>query len=208
MSHLAAHSSAPAAGGASPSTPHDAVSAEELAHSFEEADQHHADLSDVAPEDWLALVIFWLMCGLVFLQFFTRYALNDSYAWTEELATNCLIGVVFIGAAMCVRRNRHIQVDILYRFLPAGPARVLATLVDLTRIGLLATIVYLGWQYIGMVGDEAMTTINWPKNIVYWAALLGFALMLARAVMVAARNWRQGYSVLERPEAYDGTETP
>jgi TRAP-type C4-dicarboxylate transport system permease small subunit len=188
------------------SHPHQAVSAEELAHSFVEADEQHADLSDTGLEEWLTLVLFWIMGGLVFTQFFTRYALNDSYSWTEELATNCLIAVVFIGAAACVRKDRHIQVDILYRFLPAGAARVLSTLVDLTRIGVLAIVVWLGWQYIGLVGDEPMTTINWPKNAVYWLALLGFALMLIRAVMVALRNWRQGYSVLERPEAYDGTE--
>jgi len=39
------------------------------------------------------------MAGLVFLQFFTRYVLNDSFAWTEELAVYCLMPVVFIG--MC-----------------------------------------------------------------------------------------------------------
>jgi TRAP-type C4-dicarboxylate transport system permease small subunit len=186
--------------------PHHAVSAEELAQSFEEAEQP-VDLSDVAPEDWFTLAMFWIMGTLVFLQFFTRYALNNSYAWTEELATDCLIAIVFIGAAACIRKDRHIQVDILYRFLPAGVSRVLATLVDLVRIGVLATIVYLGWQYIGMVGDEPMTTINWPKSIVYWLAFIGFVLMLGRAVVVAMKNWRQGYSVLERPEAYDGTET-
>ena len=58
------------------------------------------------------------MALLVFLQFFSRYVLNDSYAWTEELAVYCLIGVVFIGSAMCVRACRHIQVDFLYRYLP------------------------------------------------------------------------------------------
>ena len=187
------------------SHPHRAVSAEELAHSFEEADLHEVDLSDTGVEEWLTVLLFWIMGGLVFTQFFTRYALNDSYAWTEELATNCLIAVVFIGAASCIRKDRHIQVDVLYRFLPAGAARLLSTLVDLVRVGVLAAIVWLGWQYIGLVGDEPMTTINWPKSMVYWLALLGFALMLARAVVVAARNWRQGYSVLERPEAYDGT---
>ena len=189
------------------SHPHQPVSAEELAHSFEEADEHPVDLSDAGIEEWLTLGLFWIMGALVFTQFFTRYALNDSYAWTEELATNCLIAVVFIGAAACIRKDRHIQVDILYRFLPAGPARLLSTLVDLVRASVPAIIVWLGWQYIGLVGDEPMTTINWPKSLVYWLALLGFALMLARAVMVAVRNWRQGYSVLERPEAYDGTGT-
>jgi TRAP-type C4-dicarboxylate transport system permease small subunit len=187
------------------SQPHHAVSSEQLARSFEQADAQPVDLSDVGIEDWLTLALFWIMGALVFTQFFTRYALNDSYAWTEELATNCLIAVVFIGAAACVRKDRHIQVDILYRFLPAGAARLLSTLVDLARVGVLAVITWLGWRYIGLVGDEPMTTINWPKSAVYWLALLGFALMLLRAAAVALRNWRQGYSVLERPEAYDGT---
>ena len=30
------------------------------------------------------------MAFAVFLQFFTRYVLNDSLAWTEEIATYCL----------------------------------------------------------------------------------------------------------------------
>ena len=34
----------------------------------------------------------------------------------------------------------------------------------------------------------------------------GFALMFARSVQVALENWRQGYSILERPGAFDGTE--
>lgn len=186
---------------------HTPVSVEALAHSFDEADHHAADLSDYHYEDWGTLGIFWIMALLVFIQFFTRYVLNDSYAWTEELAVNCLVVVVFVGAAMCVRRDRHIQVDILYRFLPAPASRVLATMVDLVRVGFLVYVTILVWKYIGMVGDEPMTTINWPKVLVYWPAFAGFVLMALRAVQVAWKNWRQGYSILEKPEAYDGTES-
>ena len=183
--------------------PHAPVSVDELAHSFDEADHHAADLSDYRYEDWATFGMFWIMALLVFLQFFTRYVLNDSYAWTEELAVNCLVVVVLIGAAMCIRRDRHIQVDILYRFLPAQAARVLATMVDLVRVGFLVYVTILVWKYIGMVGDEPMTTINWPKVLVYWLAFAGFVLMALRAVQVAWKNWWQGYSILERPEAYD-----
>jgi TRAP-type C4-dicarboxylate transport system permease small subunit len=182
------------------------ASVEELAHSFEEADQHVVDLSDYRIEDWITVALFWMMTLLVFLQFFTRYVMNDSYAWTEELAVNCLIAIVFIGSAMCVRKDRHIQVDILYRFLPAKVSRVLSTLVDLVRVSFLVYITILVWKYIQLVGDEPMTTINWPKSMIYWLAFFGFLLMLFRAVQTALRNWRQGYSILEKPEAYDGPE--
>jgi TRAP-type C4-dicarboxylate transport system permease small subunit len=182
------------------------VSVESLAHEFDEADQHEVDVSEYHVEDWVTAGLFWFMALLVFMQFFTRYVMNDSFAWTEELAVNCLIAIVFIGSAMCVRKDRHIQVDILYRLLPAKLTRVLATLVDVVRVAFLGYATTLVWKYIQMVGDEPMTTLNWPKSITYWFACAGFALMTVHAVRVGFKNWRQGYSILEKPEAYDGTE--
>ena len=146
------------------------------------------------------------MAGLVFLQFFTRYVLNNSYAWTEELAVYCLIPVVFIGSAMCVRRSRHIQVNILYRYLPKAPARVLSTLVDVARTLFFAYVAYLVARYSLAVDNEPMTTIDWNKSHVYWLAFAGFVLMVVRSVQVTWVNFVQGYSILERPEAYDGVD--
>ena len=185
---------------------HRQITGDEIAHTFEEEATPKVDLGIYAFEDWVALAIFWVKALAVFLQFFTRYVLNDSYAWPEEIATYCLIGVVFIGASMCVRLSRHIQVDLAYRYLPHLVARTLSTAIDLIRIGFFGYAVRLVWIYIQIIGDEQMTTINFPKNYVYYAVLLGFVLMFARSVQVAIQNWRQGYSVLERPGAYDGSE--
>lgn len=185
---------------------HRQITADEIAHTFEEEATPKVDLGIYAFEDWVALVIFWVMALAVFLQFFTRYVLNDSYAWTEEIATYCLIGVVFIGASMCVRLSRHIQVDLIYRYLPHGVARTLSSAIDLIRIAFFGYAVKLVWVYIQIIGDESMTTINFPKNYVYYAVLLGFVLMFARSLQVALQHLRQGYSILERPGAYDGFE--
>jgi TRAP-type C4-dicarboxylate transport system permease small subunit len=181
---------------------HTQVTAEELAAEFDEPPPP-ADLSSYGIEDWLTFALFWLMCFAVFLQFFTRYVLNDSFAWTEEIATNFLVVIVFVGAAMCVRINRHIQVDFLFRYLPRGVGRVLSTAIDVVRIAFLAYAAFLTWRLMEIVADEEMTTIRLPKNLVYGGVLLGFALMAVRAVQVAYQNWRRGYSVLERPEAFD-----
>jgi TRAP-type C4-dicarboxylate transport system permease small subunit len=181
---------------------HTPITAEELAHTFEE-EAPPADLSIYALEDWATFAVFWLMALAVFLQFFTRYVLNDSFAWTEEIATYCLVAIVFVGSAMCVRLNRHIQVDFLYRYLPRAPARALATFIDLVRIAFFAYGAALVWRFMGVIEGEAMTTIDLPKNLIYGAVFAGFVLMALRAVQVAVQNWRQGFSVLERPEAYD-----
>jgi TRAP-type C4-dicarboxylate transport system permease small subunit len=182
------------------------VAPEELVRSFEEADHHEAHLSVYSVEDWICLGFFWIMTTLVFLQFFTRYVMNDSFAWTEELAVYCLIPVVFIGSAMCVRRSRHIQVNILYRYLPHGPARLLSTLVDVVRTLFFAYVALLVARYAMAVANEPMTTIEWNKSHVYWLAFAGFVLMALRSVQVTWLNWRQGYSILEKPEAFDPVE--
>ena len=185
---------------------HRQITGDEIAHTFEEEAVPKVDLGVYAFEDWVALVIFWVMALAVFLQFFTRYVLNDSYAWTEEIATYCLIGVVFIGASMCVRLSRHIQVDLIYRYLPHLVARTLSTVIDLIRIAFFGYAIKLVWVYIQIIGDESMTTINLPKDYVYYSVLAGFVLMFLRSVQVAIQHLRQGYSILERPGAYDGFE--
>ncbi|MBL0402800.1 TRAP transporter small permease [Microvirga aerilata] len=182
---------------------HTQVTAEELAKTFDESEHAPIDLSGYAFEDWLSLALFWAMALAVFVQFFTRYVLNDSLAWTEEIATNLNVALVFVGSAMCVRMSRHIQVDFLYRYLPPGIARVLATVIDVVRIAFFAYGALLMWQFMSIVADEQMTTIALPKNLSYGLVFIGFVLMFFRAVQVAVANWRRGYSVLERPEAFD-----
>jgi TRAP-type transport system small permease protein len=151
-------------------------------------------------EAWIAFGFFWVLALTIFYQFFTRYALNDSAAWTEEIARYLLICTVFIAIAASVRANRHIHVDLLYRYLPGPIARALSTLVDIVRIAFFVYAVVLTWQMMGRMGNYKMTIVDLPMNIVYGVCLAGFAFCAARSVQVAIEHWRQGYSVLERPE--------
>ncbi|HRO10929.1 TRAP transporter small permease [Amaricoccus sp.] len=182
---------------------HSPITAEELAQAFEE-EEAPADLSPYSVEDWVTMAVFWAMSVCVFLQFFTRYVLNDSYAWTEEIAINCLVVTVFLGSVWCVRMSRHIQVDILYRWLSPRPARVLSTVVDLIRIVFFVYACWLLWRYVHLVHRERMVTVDLPRWLLYYAVLAAWVLMLLRSIQVAVANWRRGYSVLERPEAFDG----
>jgi TRAP-type C4-dicarboxylate transport system permease small subunit len=159
------------------------------------------DLSTTPFEAWASVLLFWALGGVVFTQFFTRYALNDSASWTEEIARYLLIGVVFVGASIGVAKNNHIQVDLLYRYLPAGVSRVMATLVDVIRIAFYAAMTVYTVQMMQKMGSYQMTIIDLPMNIVYSVVLFGFAAMAVRSVWVAKVHWQRGYSVLERPES-------
>jgi TRAP-type C4-dicarboxylate transport system permease small subunit len=161
------------------------------------------DISDHAHlEDWIALGLFWTMCFVVFLQFFTRYVLNDSYAWTEEIARYLLMTVIFVGAAMCVRRNRHIHVDFIYRLIPKQAGRVVSTFVDLLRAAFFAYAAVLMWKLMAIIGHEEMTMVKIPMNAIYYFIFGGLVMGALRSLQVTWINWKQGYSILENPEAY------
>lgn len=158
------------------------------------------DLSHYTFEAWIAFVLFWVLAVTIFYQFFTRYVLNDSAAWTEEIARYLLIGMVFVGTSAMVRMQRHIHVDFLYRLLPARVGRALSTLVDAVRILFFAYATVLTAQMMTRMTNYKMTIVDLPMNVVYAVCLFGFACSAIRAVQVAIEHWRQGYSVLERPE--------
>jgi TRAP-type transport system small permease protein len=176
------------------------------AHLLGEDGQFHAtdedvQFSDTPTEAWIALLFFWALALTVFYQFLTRYVLNNSAAWTEEIARYLLIATVFTGAAIGVAKNNHIQVDFFYRHLPKGVCRFLSSLTDILRCVFLGAATFLTWQMMERLGSYKMTIVDLPMNIVYGICMFGFASMFLRSLWVAKMHWQRGYSVLERPES-------
>ena len=92
----------------------------------------------------MALGFFWALGLTVFTQFFTRYVLNDSLAWTEEIARYGLMWVVFIGGAMVTRRNTHIAVELLANVMKPGRLRsVLLACVDFIKLAFIALLAFV-----------------------------------------------------------------
>ena len=166
------------------------------------AEDDVVDLSDTITEGWIALVLFTLLGLTVFYQFITRYVMNDSAAWTEEIARYMLIGVVFIGAAIGVAKNNQIQVDFFYRHMPAAMGRWLSRAVDVLRTAFFAYAAVMTVEMMMKIGNQTrMTIVDAPMNLVYAMCLFGFVAMTFRSVQVARVHWRRGYSVLEKPES-------
>jgi TRAP-type C4-dicarboxylate transport system permease small subunit len=158
------------------------------------------DLSTTSLEGWLSLGLFWLLGATVAYQFFTRYALNDSAAWTEEIARYLLIATVFVGASVGVLRNNHIQVDFLYRYLPAPVGRALSLVVDALRVAFFVCMVVTTGTLMARIGGHEMTVVALPMNVVYGVCELAWVAMTWRSARLAWLHWKRGYSVLERPE--------
>ena len=72
----------------------------------------------------LELFLFGLLLLMVFFTIFavfTRYVLNQSLDWTEELARFLYIWITFLGALIVLAKNKHIAIE---TFLDALPKKV------------------------------------------------------------------------------------
>ena len=136
------------------------------------------------PEDWIAFVLFWALAIIVFLQFFTRYILNDSLSWTEEIARYGLMWLAFIGGAVVTRKRTHIAVELLGNLMKPGPLRtVLFAMVDLVTLGFMGLLAYFSISITERMQSQTMTVFDVPMSVVYGGVAFGCFLMLFRQII-------------------------
>ena len=144
-------------------------------------------------EDYLVFVVFWILAFDIFVQFFTRYVLNNSLSWTEEIARYLLIAVCFIGGIVAVRKNTHIMVEFLFRFIPPTLGVILTYIADVGRIAFFAMLSVISFKLAGKT-HQMMVSIDFPKSAMYYAISACLAAMAVRSVQVMVRHIRQGGS--------------
>jgi TRAP-type C4-dicarboxylate transport system permease small subunit len=164
-------------------------------------EEEKIDLSDQRWDDAVVLILFWGLAFVVFLQFFTRYVLNDSIAWTEEIARFLLIGVTFIGSIMATRKQSHIAVEFIYRWIPRPGRRVAQTVIDvLTTVFFIALAIFSA-QIAGRTG-QMMVSLDIPKSTIYWIVAATFVCMALYSAWNTWRHLRSGTSKLIDPELH------
>lgn len=140
------------------------------------------DISDFRWFDVPILIIFWVLFGIVALQFFTRYVLNDSLGWTEEIARYFLIFLGFVGSVGCVRKGKHIFLEFFYRYLPDSFIKPIALLVELIVAGFFGYTAYLCVE-LAQRTSQNMVSVPLPKSLIYYTVILACAFMAFFAVL-------------------------
>lgn len=128
-----------------------------------------------------ALVSFVALGAIVLLQFLSRYVLNDSVAWTEEIARYLLISVAYLGSLMALRRGGHIFLEVVFRRTTEANVKALALLTDIAVVVFHATLTVLAFR-LALAADRRMISVDLPKSIVY--GLVTAALLAATVVAI------------------------
>jgi len=124
---------------------------------------------------------FCLLAGVVFIQFFSRYVLGNSVAWTEEIARYLLIVTGFLGAITGVREGTHIRVEFFYRYLPTSWASVLRVVVAVLLPIFFTAMTVFTWV-LAKRTTTSMVSVDLPKSWLYFIVCGAFVMMAVRSV--------------------------
>ena len=120
---------------------------------------------------------------IVGVSVFTRYCLNSSLGWSDELSRFLFIWVTFLGAAYAYGLNEHIGLDFVVDRIRSEKARTVIRLMGEICIGaVIFVIAWFGWD-VAVSATNLSPALDIPMTFVYGVVPLTGALMLVQNVL-------------------------
>jgi tripartite ATP-independent transporter DctM subunit len=123
-----------------------------------------------------------------------RYVLNDSLAWSDELGLILFAWATFLSVATCYLHDRHFNIDLVVRVLPAAWQARIATLADGLAGGYILALLVSSIQGLPVVARAHTVALQWPMTLPYAAIPLACVLMLVHWARrtVTTSTWTTG----------------
>lgn len=109
---------------------------------------------------------------------FSRFILNSSVSWGEELPAHILAMLTFVGAAYLTRSNEHLGFDSFARMLHGGAQRLLACINQILMAGFGAAMFWYGGKAALSFLGRTLISVDLPLVLFRGAVPLGGALIV------------------------------
>ncbi len=120
---------------------------------------------------------------IVGVSVFTRYCLNSSLGWSDELSRFLFIWVTFLGAAYAYGLNEHIGLDFVVDRIRSEKTRTVLRLLGEIFIGaVIFVIAWYGWD-VAVSATNLSPALDIPMTFVYGVVPLTGALMLVQNIL-------------------------
>ncbi|WP_438316385.1 TRAP transporter small permease [Sporosarcina sp. FA9] len=135
-------------------------------------------------EEISAGTFFFTGISLIFYGVIMRYVFNEPKAWVEEVVRYVIIWGVFLGFAIALRHNQHIQVDIIYDKLSNRWKKVVDYFSTIVSILFCGTYTYFGLILVVNRFSSGMVSLDVgiPMWIIYLILPISGLLFLLRFI--------------------------
>ncbi len=127
---------------------------------------------------------------IVFVQVFNRFVLKTPLAWSEDLAMLLFQWVVFVGAALGVKRMRHFGIELVVRQFPERIRHWVELLTPIVMAIVALVMIIQGWTILGFNRNRIYATMDLSYTWAFLPIPLSGVLILVYLIQVEISRWR------------------
>ena len=119
---------------------------------------------------------------LLIAQIFTRYVLNSSLTWSEELSTYCYVWSVFIGSSAIISNDGHLKIDFFEKKFSKKNQKIFRYLYIVSSIVFYLLVFYLSLLVTIKTWEVTTVSLNLTMGIVFLVIPISSFLAIINSV--------------------------
>jgi TRAP-type C4-dicarboxylate transport system permease small subunit len=140
-------------------------------------------------EQTLIVTFLGFMILIAFLQIVLRNFFSTGLDWGDQLLRNLVLWIGFIGATLATKEGKHINIDVVSRWLPSLGKNVVTLFIHLFSFFICCLLTYAALKFIkNEVQMENRTFLNIPAWIPEMILPMTFGLMTFRFGLRSFKN--------------------
>jgi C4-dicarboxylate transporter, DctM subunit len=143
--------------------------------------------------DWTVIIGVVVLTVVLVAQVLSRYVVNVSLVWSEELARYLTVWLTFLGVGLGVRSGTHFGVTIFLERVPQPVRDYLGAVRDASMLFFFGFMIVQGCVSASFSAGEFSAALGIPMRYMYWvfpvAGTIGILHAVARSIRTKA-NWR------------------
>lgn len=138
----------------------------------------------------LISVAYGVVVLLAFGNVFSRYVLNNSIVWSEELGRYLFIWIVFLAAPLGINKGVHISVDFFIRLFPPRMQKAII-IIHSFLIAIFFVIIFVPSIEVVRTGmGNSSLSLEIPMGIIYLAFPVGWGLIALNFLRITVQQLR------------------
>ena len=133
-------------------------------------------------ELYVATICFIILTILLTLQVISRYVMNHSFTWMEELATIMFVWMIYLGVSAAVTKRKHLRIDFVLEMVPFKVKRAMLVIDNMIFAVFNIYITVILVDVIKLLGKSVTTMLKIPQQLVYVIIPINLVLTTIRLV--------------------------
>jgi len=139
----------------------------------------------------LCFLLVIVLSAVVFFQVFNRFILKAPWAWSEELAMLLFQWVVFLGAAVGVKRMSHFGIDLVVEKLSEKTRYGLDLIVSFAIGAIALTLIIEGFKLLKLTQHQVYTTMPFSHAWATAAMPVSGCVMILYLIQHEVNIWKK-----------------